>query len=370
MLAKRFTVGFALMAAAAFTQAHPAAGQLLDDKLTIHGSLNAAVGKSSDHQVIGIGKDGTSDYRIMTLQLRYKVSDQDYFVAQILNRRIGVSPLKDAVGDLSTQWAFWQHNHGDFTFKAGRSPLPRGLTNEVRYIGTVIPFFRVSEEYTSDAFDAVDGVIFTARHSLAPGSHAFYGGVENRSVRATSTGLTLRISKGNNAIGGQTTLNAPGGVKLVAYGDTYERLSEVPFTRGRRQHWIAAGEVDRGFAVARGEYQRETGYGPSSNLNIWYWQGVVRLNEKWHVGVEHTIERQRLFIALPAHNADVYGTNSTGGVVDFHLTPMTVLKLEHHLRSGYNFEDFVPSNVVNGANVTLLPVGRTNYSIASIAISF
>ena len=69
--------------------AHEVRAASLDEKLSIHASLNAGYGKSSDLPVLGIPKEGTVDYRIMTLQFRYQLAEKDAFVVQLLNRRLG-----------------------------------------------------------------------------------------------------------------------------------------------------------------------------------------------------------------------------------------------------------------------------------------
>src|SRR5687767_13245502 len=154
------------------------------DRLEMHGSLNAGYGRSDTLGVYGIPQKGTSDYRVFTLQLRYTLGDRDRIVTQIFNRRLGTSPLAGAISDVTMQWAYWQHQRGDVTLKVGRNPLPRGLLNEVRYIGTVLPFFRPPMELQSDAFDAIDGVVLGYRRELGAGigleQFAFFGGSEWR----------------------------------------------------------------------------------------------------------------------------------------------------------------------------------------------
>ncbi len=219
-------------AVAAILFALPAAvpAQSIADALSVHGSLNAGYAKSSDIPLIGIPTEGTADYRIMTLQIRYKVSDQDQFVTQFLNRRVGTSPLRTAIGDLTTQWAFWQRQSGNVTMKFGRAPLPRGLVNEVRYIGTLLPFFRVPYEYSYHAFDAVDGAVVSWRRSVGDfgvEAHGFAGGTENRNIRSEANGLSVRISKANNLRGAQFYLDAPAGLRFGLYADRYERIDET-----------------------------------------------------------------------------------------------------------------------------------------------
>jgi hypothetical protein len=365
-------IRLALAAALALAPAVSGA-QSISDRFSVHGSLNAGYGKSTHLPVIGIPVEGTADYRIATLQFRYKLDDDDQFVMQLLNRRVGTSPLAGAIGDLTTQWAYWQHNEGDFSFKVGRAPLPRGLMNEVRYIGTLQPFFRVPYEFTYDAFDAVDGVVASYRKDLGGDfgfeGYGFFGGTENRNVRSEATGLSVRVSKANNLRGGQLYLTTPFGGKLGAYVDRYERVDAVTGLKGERNHFAFSGQIDQEYYTIRAEHMRETGYLSMSDLRNSYVDVIFKLGEKWRVAGEQSFGDQLVFntgyeaVKIPA-------VRSTGVAVNYLLTPSTVLKLEHHWRSGYQFDAFVPPTSIVNSAVVVQPGAYTNYFIASVAVSF
>ncbi len=343
------------------------------ESFSIHGSLNAGYAKASAVPLIGIPTEGTADYRIATVQLRYKVSEQDQFVTQFLNRRVGTSPLRAAIGDLTTQWAFWQRDAGSLTFKVGRAPLPRGLVNEVRYIGTLLPFFRVPYEYTYDAFDAVDGAVASYRKGLGDAwrfeAHAFAGGTENRNVRSEASGLSVRISKANNLRGGQLYLDGPGGLRLGLYGDRYERIDETSGAKGLRNHHGYSAQLDRTFFLVRAEHMRETGYGSNSDLQNTYANLVLKPHEKWRVAAEHSIGDQLVFPAGAA-SVKIPAVRSTGAALNYFVAPSAVLKLEHHWRRGYQFDAYVPPTQVVAGVAQVLPSAYTNYFIASVAFSF
>ncbi len=368
LLRSRIAAALLLLAAPALVHS-----QSLADQLSVHGSLNAGYGKSSKIPLIGIPTEGTADYRIATLQVRYKVSAEDQFVMQFLNRRVGTSPLKDAIGDLTTQWAYWQHNAGGVSFKFGRAPLPRGLMNEVRYIGTLLPFFRVPYEFTYDAFDAVDGAVVGYSKRLADDwkfeANGFAGGTENRNVRSEATGLSVRISKANNLRGAQFYLVGPAGVRLGLYGDRYERIDATTGAKGLRNHHGFSAELDRRYLTVRAEHMRETGYGSSSDLRNSYVDVVLKPTDKWRVALEQSIGDQSVFnTGYP--KVEIPSVRSTGAAVNYLLTSNSALKFEHHWRRGYQFDAYVPpTKVVSGA-VTTLPSAYTNYFIASVAFSF
>ncbi|MBX9928354.1 MAG: hypothetical protein K2X99_05505 [Gemmatimonadaceae bacterium] len=351
----------------------PAVTRAQSENFSFHGSLNAGYGKSTNLPVIGIPTEGTADYRIVTLQARYKATDKDQFVVQLLNRRVGTSPLRNAIGDLTTQWAYWQRSAGDLTFKVGRAPLPRGLMNEVRYIGTVLPFFRVAYEYTYDAFDANDGVVVSYRKGLGDAfrfeGHVFGGGSENRNVRSEAAGLSVRVSRASNMRGAQFYLDAPAGIRLGLYGDSYDRIDDATNTHGMRNHHGFSAQMERQYVTVRAEHMRETGYGPMSDLRNTYANVIVKPTETWRFAVEQSIGDQLVF-PTGQPSVKIPAVRSTGGAVNYLLSSNTVLKLEHHWRRGYQFDAFVPpTKTVNGAAV-VQPSAYTNYWILSAAFSF
>lgn len=349
-----------------------AGAQSLDEKLTLHASLNAAYGKSNDLPVLGIPKEGTVDYRVMTLQFRYQLAPQDAFVVQLLNRRLGSSPLAGVLNDVTTQMAFWQHRAGAITTKVGRTPLPRGLMNEVRYIGTVLPFFRQPFEISGDAFDALDGVLISGRRELAKGfsveGHAHFGASENRSVRATNTELTVRSSRAHNMIGAQGYLDAPGGVRLALFANKYER--RTPTQTGFRNFVAYSGQIDRTWGTLRAEHFRESGESPGADLKSRYVQGIAKLHPRVHLAGEHIRQTQRVFFTDARQNTDIPSVRETGAALNIFGPVGTVMKFEHRWREGYTYDAFVSPTTLVGSTVTVNPPRATNYWIASVAMSF
>lgn len=363
----RLALGASLLLAASTARA-----QSLEERLTLHASLNAGYGKSDSLPVLGIPREGTVDYRIMTLQFRYQMSERDAVVVQLLNRRLGTSPLAGVINDVTTQLAFWQHRAGPATIKVGRNPLPRGLLNEVRYIGTVLPFFRVPFEISGDAFDAVDGVVVSSRRDLGRGfvveGHGHFGGSENRSVRATASELTVRASRAHNMLGAQGYLDAPGGVRLGLFANKYER--RTPQQSGFRNFVGYSGQIDRSFGVLRAEHFRESGESPGADLKSGYVQAVARVHPRLHVAGEHIRQTQRVFFDDTRLNTDVPSVRETGAAVNLFGPPGTVFKLEHRWRKGYTYDAFVPPTTLSGNTVRVNPTQSTTYWIASVAVSF
>jgi hypothetical protein len=345
------------------------------DRLEIHGSLNAAYGRADTLGVFGVPQTGTSDYRTLTLQGRYAINENDQIVAQLFNRRLGTSPLASAISDVTMQWAYWQHRAGDLTFKAGRNPLPRGLSNETRYIGTVHPFYRPSFELQQDAFDAVDGAVLSYRKRLYEGieleQHVFGGGSENRTIATTSTGLEVRVARTENLFGSQTYLRLPvANARIGAYLTRYNFNQAT--TKGYRTQTIFSAEATPLERVKlETEHLRITGHGPNNDNRSGYFQGTFKVAERVSLCAQHSYTSRMLFFGNTDLNFVFPETKSDGGSIIYSLNNNAVLKFEHHWRAGWNFDTATPSIATQNATVvTLTPKSHARYYLLSLAASF
>jgi hypothetical protein len=365
-------VRLALLLLGAFASA--AYAQALPDRLELHGSLNAGYGRSKDLPAYGLPLTGTSDYRVFTLQGRFALTENDQLVAQVFNRRLGTSPYVGALPDVTMQWAYWQHRTGDFTVKVGRNPLPRGLVNEVRYIGTVLPFFRPSTELQGEAFDAIDGVVASYRRQLPYGleleQHAFGGGSENRATANTTTGQELRIARTENMYGGQTYLRLPvADIRFGAYAARYDFVQ--PTSRGDRVNIILSGEATLDRLKLQAEHGRYTGHGPNNDNRNGYQEATLRLHNRLSIAGQHAYTNRMLFFTDPNLNFVYPEVSSKGASAIFGLTRNSVLKIENHWRDGWSFD--VPTNPVasqTATDVTLSPMRHSRYYLVSVAASF
>ncbi len=113
-------------------------------KLNIHGYFSQAFAISQGHQIFGIPEQGTSDYRTMALQFRYDADDQNLIIMQISHERMGKSPIMVLEEGLKLDWAIYQHSFSNgLSFKVGKIQIPFGIFNEIRDVGTLLPFYRV-----------------------------------------------------------------------------------------------------------------------------------------------------------------------------------------------------------------------------------
>src|SRR3954452_18355667 len=112
-----------------------------DGQLAIHGYLTQGLAVSHGAQFYGMTDQVSTDFRYAALQFRYD-RKKDGFLLQVNNRRLGSSPITDYESAVNLNWAFYERRANDGTsFRFGRIPVPRGIYNEERSIGVVLPFY-------------------------------------------------------------------------------------------------------------------------------------------------------------------------------------------------------------------------------------
>ena len=135
----------------------------------IHGFATQAYGQTTDYAQVGLAGNGTADMRAAALQGRLAFfSTGTQFVVQGVHRRVGGSPLASVIDDFELDWAFAEQRIGSFSARVGRMPIPKGLVNEIRDVGTLLPFYTASKAFYLDGVETVDGV--TGRFSQTLGS--------------------------------------------------------------------------------------------------------------------------------------------------------------------------------------------------------
>ena len=141
-------------------------------RVSLHGYLTQGWGRSSGTAFYGMTDDASTDFRYAALQLRYAATPNDQFVVQANHRRLGRSPITDFESDVNLNWAFYQRGFSNGTaVKIGRMPIPRGIYNELRSVGVVLPTYRPPVVfYDEGAYysETIDGVI--ASHTFAASS--------------------------------------------------------------------------------------------------------------------------------------------------------------------------------------------------------
>ena len=146
------------------------------DRLEIHGHLSVAFteatstglsGTLPSDEILGLSEDGSFDFRNAALQVRFAAADNHNFVLQLSHQKLGDSVLEQVNDDIEIDWLFWDWQIGPRTdLRLGRLPTPAGLFNEVRDVGTVLPFFRPAFNFYREGSlfsETVDGVGITHR---------------------------------------------------------------------------------------------------------------------------------------------------------------------------------------------------------------
>ncbi len=376
----RILVAGLLLASASIPQAARAQGELAD-RLSVHGSINMAYGKSDGLPAFGIDKDGTSSYRAVALQFGYQIDDNDRVVTQFLHRRNGNSPLNTVEPDFAPIWAFYEHKFDNgVKVKLGRTPLPRGLFNEVRFVGTLLPFYRVGRAVYGETLEQLDGVVVSKPFDLGGyrlETHAFAGGFDLRAQLVGPSGASVFTQRMENSVGTQLWLHTPvDGLKVGGYAHSY--LGTPHYTRpdslrgDRSTTWMLSGEYAKPRAFVRGEYTQFLQSGDRNYLG-WYAQAGVKPVEKLTVAAEYQEANFRVELPAPIPAVEVPMSKELTIGLTWHRSANVSFKLEGHRVTGYDFDTAVPTIIPPSAPpfiATLAPASKTNYLLASVAVAF
>ncbi len=354
-----------------------------DDRFSFHGSVNAAVAKSDGLGVFGINKDGTSDYRAVAMLFGYKVSDNGRVATQLLHRRIGTSPLSASEPAVGAVWAFYEHRFENGTaVKLGRNPLPRGIFNEVRFIGTLLPFYRVGTTVYGETLEYIDGIVASRTFELGDAwrleSAAFGGGFDIRAVLASSTGSQVIRLRAENSAGTQLWLHTPiDGVRLGAFVNNYQQTPRASLPEASRPSrtttTLFSLDAVRSQGFARAEY---TAFRTGGNTGYegWYALAGVKPHEQLTLAVEYSTANNRVGLPAPAEPITVPVSKDLGVGFAWAVNPGLVFKLEGHRQEGYAFDTAVPTVVPPTSGppfrATLAPASKAFYGLASVAVSF
>jgi hypothetical protein len=318
-------------------------------------------------------------------------------VVQLANRRMGESSLNGMDNAVALQWAYYQRRlGGGVSAKVGRAPMPAGIYNEVRKVGTVLPFYRAPYNFYTESYETVDGAIVS--HALPLGRWSLesnlFGGVidfrqkSNTTVykpnmavvngQPTMIGVTpLKDStytfkeRATQAVGTQLWLNTPVDGLRVGVGGTRFRLDGFQDLSGRDGASTATtvhGSVDGSFAryQIRGEWEqfRVKDFMYTSA----YAQGGVKLTERLAVVAQQevtnaNVNARPIIVGIPTaltprsavHRK--FGTDAALGA-SWAFLPNVVLKTEGHRHVGSDYDH----------TVTGTPTGY--YFISSLALSF
>ena len=311
-------------------------------KLKIFGSVNWAYGQTDGVKYRGVTEDGTADLHNAVLQLRYAVSERNEFVLQVANERVGTSPTNEFRDDIEIDWLFWNHTFQDGTrLRLGRVPLPIGFYNEIKDIGTALPFYRPSGSFYGEGSwtsDSVDGLVLSRElfdvGDWSVSGDLYYGEWE----RIETDGSTLSVGEADitEALGFYTWLESPSGLfrlgiganrfqaeggVFLAPGVTDDEETRYLSVQGGGERWTTRFEISR--RTFTGGYWQP-----------YYLELTLKATEKLQVSGIYDVGYLDFTVPFFASFADKIEEDRGVGL-SYELRPGLVVKAEHHWVEGY-----------------------------------
>jgi hypothetical protein len=335
------------------------------DKLQIHGYLTQGYGESTKLPFAGLPTDATGDYRTAALQFRYSITDNDNVIVQLRHRRMGTSAIAAGESDVQLNWAFYQRKLGPVRVKAGKLPIPMGLYNEIRSVGTVLPFYRAPYNFYAEGYETIDGASAAGSFSLGRAGSVeagVYGGGLNVKIpfslpNGTSTIVNARLE----AIrGAQVWYNTPiSGLRVGASGMRFRsRKATDTSTTPTSSQWIGSVEGSWDRVQLRSEYTNVTA--GTAHLLSYYGQAGVRVVGGLSLNAQNDISdisaRVAPTVLLRQRNMRDFAVGA-----NYQFSPTLVVKLVQHDAKGYGFDTPVAA--------TRAP-GQSKYFVASVSTAF
>lgn len=326
-------------------------------RLSVHGHLSQAYAFTNGVEFLGIPGNGTTDYRTLALQFGYQMTDDSRLVIQFGHKRLGLSPTMAFRDEIEVDWAFVDYWLLDnIVLKVGKVQLSMGIYNEIREVGTLLPFYRLpfytyNEGWWTSA--TVDGVVLSSylwqSHPWNLELHSFYGGWDMEQLGA----------RAEDCFGTQIWLNtALKGLRVGLEGHrmTYDGASAV-VASPTTTNWALS--IDGSFSrvVAQAEYLYGR-FAPSSWKGYYGYLGL-RLTERLMLSGMADFNKLYLDMALPViYHLRVNNRDYVLGI-DFRLQSNVVLKYEHHWANGLSD----PQNLFQSP-------ADVQYGILSVSASF
>jgi len=341
-----------------------------EQRLVIHGYFSQAYANSEDHQLIGVPDDGTFDYRRMALLFRGNLTSKDSLVVQLAQRRLGDSPTMALEPDVKVDWTFYEHRFSTGTsVRVGRIPNPLGIYSEIRYVGTLLPFYRAPYNfYQEGSFTSenVDGLRVTqaiaANRPWNAEISVFGGGFS----MIESYAGQVNEAHTNNALGGQLWVNTPvDGLRLGLGGDFFDTKNTILSSSGQDQWktWIASFDLSRTRFRLRSEYSEIHIKQAEFVDKAFYVYGGLNLTDKLVAHAQYDDSKAILGKGEATVELPQFYRDTTLGL-SYAFRPSIVAKTEYHFAKGRLIEDeAVPLGPSQGPF-------KGNYYILSLSASF
>lgn len=349
-------------------------GSATAEDFTIHGYLTQAYADSSDLQIFGVPTDGTYAYRTLALQFRYQIAEADALVVQLSHDETGESPLEQFRDEVELDWAFYERQIFDSgSVRVGRVPVPFGIYNELRDVGTILEFYRPPASiYFEGAFssETVDGIVLGHRFENAwPISIDVYGGEWER-IDAAGPTFPIAEARAEDAFGAQLWVETPlEGLRLGVAAQRFDFVGGLTTLRrdpdgDLYEVVLASLDLTRERFYVRGEYQvidAALSITPDLEYTAWYLQAGVR----WDAWGLHVISEQSALEGSGSGPGETFQTDPFYDDLAFGVTysfsPSIVLKAEYHdIGSQILAEELGPPDETR----------ETDLWIASLSVSF
>jgi hypothetical protein len=329
-------------------------------KWSFFGYLTQAYAMSDGNQFLGIPEAGTADYRALAVQMRYQ-GDKNALVVQLSHERLGDSPLQQFKPEVALDWGFYQRNLGSrSSLRVGRVPIPLGIYNEIRDVGTLLPFFRPPIDVygeVANASESMDGISLS--HTLGDASgwglegDVYFGDWHF----PQQTGAELGVARVHSGAGGQIWLTTPiQGLRVGAAGQKYTTRGGARRTPNQKEDQsVVSASVDGDFNrfTVRSEYRRINV--PNADFSGYYAQLGVRLTS--HLGLH--LQKEGADLHRDGKSTlDIDDDDAAG--LSYEFTPELVLKGEYHTNKGFRSE----------APPAIRAPLKTKYGILSLSVAF
>ncbi len=330
-------------------------------KIGIHGYLTQAYAQSDGHQIFGITEDGTADYRTAALQIRADISSDDAFVFQLSHERFGESRIQEIKDDVELDWLFYEHRFGDTSVKVGRVQIPFGIYNEVRDVGTLLPFYRPSHNFYGEvaySSETVDGVVLSHKFPLGGEwrleADLHYGDWEF--IQSDFLTGAYAASKVNDSKGVELWLDTPvPGLRFGAGAMSYDIESPTGQVNWKGYH----------FSVA-GDFNRFSFHGEIKDADVVFghvYQGYVHLGVNLTGKISLNAQKDFGYFDFDGLSRIEFDDDRIAGL-NYAFNPSLVLKAEHHWNEGgFYLEDIPP-------DLTSTRVIDTRYWLVSLSTAF
>lgn len=321
-------------------------------RFSFFGSVSFGYGETDGIKYRGVDEDGSADLRNIALQVRSSLGKTDEIVVQLAHEKVGTSPTNDFRNDVELDWLFWAHTFSDGTrLRLGRVPLPIGFYNEVKDIGTALPFYRPSGNFYGEGTwtsDSVDGLALTRDlfevNGWAVSGDLYYGEWER--IETDGNTLTFGEADISDALGFYTWLESPnsrfrlglGANRFEAEGGVFLAPGATDDEKTRYLSLEAGSEA----LTFRFEMSRRTFTG--GYWQPYYLELVYRVNERFRIAGLYDVGHLRFEIPFFATFDDTI-EESRGLSFSYFLRPNVVLKLEQHFMEGYGQIEDRPLNI-------------------------